>query len=206
VPYKLSSGGSRPGALGGKLSAENYDNSGLLMDVVAWSEIGGPIFRALKPNADAYVMSDDSNLFAAHSGFIGAGFKFHSLLVWDKIVPNRTRYYMKDSEFTLYLWKGRARDIRHGGSKRVVRLARPVGAVHPTQKPIELMRLYINNSSDPGDLVLDPFMGSGTTLVAAVNAGRRAIGIEKSPEHFEAACARVRAAVDANIQQKEHVT
>ncbi len=205
VPYKLSSGGSCPGALGGKLSAENYDNSGLLMDVVAWSEIGGPIFRSLKPNADAYVMSDDSNLFAAHSGFIGAGFKFHSLLVWDKIVPNRTRYYMKDSEFTLYLWKGRAVDINNGGSKRVWRGHRPADAVHNTQKPVALMQLYIENSSLPGQLVLDPFMGSGTTLVAAVQAGRGAIGIEKSPKHFETACARVRAAVDAHKLQEEQV-
>jgi len=51
--------------------------------------------------------------------------------------------------------------------------------------------------------VLDPFMGSGTTLVAAVQSGRHAIGVEKSPQHFEAACARVRAAVDTHNQQEE---
>ncbi|MGY9038403.1 MAG: DNA-methyltransferase [Rhodobacterales bacterium] len=202
-PYALSSGGSRPGAMGGKFSSTVYDNSGLLMDVVGWHEIGGPIFRALKPDADCYVMSEDSNLFAAHGGFIGAGFKLHSLLVWDKIVPNRTRYYMKDSEFTLYLWKGRAVDINNGGSKRVWRGHRPTDAVHNTQKPVDLMRLYIENSSLPDQLVLDPFMGSGTTLVAAVQSGRHAIGIEKSPQHFEAACARVRAAVDTHNQQEE---
>lgn len=54
---------------------------------------------------------------------------------------------------------------------------------------------YIANSSRAGDLVLDPFMGSGTTLVAAAMLGRRAVGIEKSPEHFEAACARLQAAL-----------
>ncbi|MCF7725760.1 DNA-methyltransferase [Sulfitobacter sp. M22] len=202
-PYALSSGGSRPGAMGGKFSSDVYDNSGLLMDVVGWHEIGGPIYRALKPDADCYVMSDDSNLFAAHGGFIGAGFKFHALLTWDKIVPNRTRYYMKDSEFTLFLWKGRAVDINHGGSKRVWREHRPADAVHNTQKPVALMQLYIENSSLRNQLVLDPFMGSGTTLVAAVQAGRRAIGIEKSPKHFEAACARVRAAVASHELQEE---
>ncbi len=204
-PYSLSSGGSRLGAMGGKFSSDVYDNSGLLMEVVGWHEIGGPIYRALKPDADCYIMSDDSNLFAAHGGFIGAGFKFHSLLVWDKIVPNRTRYYMKDSEFTLYFWKGRAADINNGGSKRVWRGHRPADAIHNTQKPVALMQIYIENSSLPGQLVLDPFMGSGTTLVAAAQAGRRAIGIEKSPKHFEAACARVRAAVDAHKLQEEQV-
>ncbi|MEM5541773.1 site-specific DNA-methyltransferase [Sulfitobacter sp. AS92] len=194
-PYKLTSGGNTSGAMGGKMASEVYDNTGLLMDVVKWQEIGGPIYRALGPNGDAYVMCEDKNLFAAHGGFLGAGFKFHSLLTWDKISPSRTRYYMKDSEFTLYLWKGAARDITNGGDKRITRMARPKGAVHPTQKPVELMAQYIANSSDADDLVLDPFMGSGTTLVAAAKLGRRAVGIEKSPEHFEAACKRVQAAV-----------
>lgn len=194
-PYRLTAGGNRAGAMGGKLSAANYDNSGLLMDVVEWSDIGGPIYRALSPDADAYVMCDDKNLFAAHAGFLRAGFRFHSLLTWDKIVPSRTRYYMKDSEFTLYLWKGRARDIAHGGDKRITRMPRPKDAVHPTQKPVELMSRYIANSSRPGDLVIDPFMGSGTTLVAATALRRRAVGIEKCPVHFEAACLRVQAAV-----------
>ena len=67
------------------------------------------------------------------------------------------------------------------------------------------MQFYIENSALSGQLVLDPFMGSGTTLVAAVQAGRRAIGIEKSPQHFEAACARVRAAVNGEIQHVEHL-
>lgn len=196
-PYRLTSGGAGSGAMGGKFSDQVYDNSGLLMDVVRWQDIGGPLFRALGPDGDAYIMCEDKNLFPAHGGFIGAGFKFHSLLTWDKISPSRSRYYMKNSEFTLYLWKGRARDIANGGDKRVTRMPRPKGAVHPTQKPVELMAMYIRNSSDSGQLVLDPFMGSGTTLVAAVEEGRRAIGIEKDEVHFEAACARVRAAVEA---------
>jgi site-specific DNA-methyltransferase (adenine-specific) len=200
-PYKLTSGGTGSGAMGGKFDDEVYDNTGLLMDVVRWAEIGGPLFRALGPDGDAYVMCEDKNLFAAHGGFLGAGFKFHSLLTWDKISPSRTRFYMKDCEFTLYLWKGKARDINNGGDTRVTQMPRPKDAVHPTQKPVELMAIYIRNSSDTGQLVLDPFMGSGTTLVAAVQEGRRAIGIEKDLAHFEAACARVQRAVDAKRER-----
>jgi site-specific DNA-methyltransferase (adenine-specific) len=196
-PYRLSSGGNTPGAMGGKFASEVYDNSGLLMDVVQWGQIGGPIYRALKADADCYVMADDRNIFAAHGGFLGAGFKCHAQLVWDKISPSRTRYYMKDSEFTLYLWKGRARDITDGGCKRIFKMARPKDAVHPTQKPVELMAMYIRNSSKEGDTVLDPFMGSGTTMVAAIEQGRFGIGIELDPDHFEAACLRVQAAVAA---------
>lgn len=190
-PYKLTSGGNTPGAMGGKFASEDYDNTGLLMDTVEWSKMGGPIFRALKADADCYIMSEDKNLSAAQAGFLGAGFKFHSLLVWDKISPTRTRYYMKDCEFTQYFWKGKARDIANGGDKRITRMARPKKPVHVTQKPVDLMAQYIDNSSQPGDIVLDPFAGSGTTLVAAMQLGRRGIGIEVDANNFDVAVERL---------------
>ena len=199
-PYRLTSGGTGSGAMGGKFDDEVYDNTGLLMDIVAWSEMGGPMFRALARDGDAYIMCEDKNLFAAHAAFLGAGFNYHGLLSWDKISPSRSRFYMKHQEFTLFLWKGKARDIANGGDKRGQTIPRPKDAVHPTQKPVELMAMYIRNSSQPGQVVLDPFMGSGTTLVAAVQEGRRAIGIEKDEAHFETACARVQAAVDAQLE------
>ncbi|TDE34145.1 site-specific DNA-methyltransferase [Antarcticimicrobium sediminis] len=66
---------------------------------------------------------------------------------------------------------------------------------HPTEKPWRLMRDILFDFTNPGDLVLDPFMGSGTTLVSAVLSGRRAIGIELNPDYFNMAVARVRVAV-----------
>lgn len=63
--------------------------------------------------------------------------------------------------------------------------------LHPTQKPVELMRYLIRTYSNPGDLVLDNVMGSGTTGVAAVREGRRFLGIEKDPGYFAAASARI---------------
>jgi site-specific DNA-methyltransferase (adenine-specific) len=62
---------------------------------------------------------------------------------------------------------------------------------HPTQKPVALMRELVQLVSDPGDLVLDPFMGSGTTGVACVQLGRRFIGIEIDERHFNTACRRI---------------
>jgi site-specific DNA-methyltransferase (adenine-specific) len=58
-------------------------------------------------------------------------------------------------------------------------------------KPIDLMRSIVRDYSRPGDLVCDPFVGSGTTLLAAVIEGRRAVGAEEKPEHFEIARARL---------------
>ncbi|WP_157946808.1 site-specific DNA-methyltransferase [Thalassobius sp. I31.1] len=191
-PYKLTSGGKNVGkGMSGKFDSEVYDNSGFLMKTVAWSHLAPPIYRALKPRADAYVMADDKNIFAAHDAFLGAGFRYHSLLDWDKITPSRTPYYMKNKEQVLFLYKGKARYINNGGSKRSFPCPRPDNAIHPTQKPLELLRHYIENSSQPGDLVLDPFAGSASTLIAAAQSRRRAIGIELSEEYFQAACQRL---------------
>jgi DNA modification methylase len=62
---------------------------------------------------------------------------------------------------------------------------------HPTQKPLSLMKWCIENYTQPGDTIFDPFMGSGTTGVAAVKTGRNFIGCEISPEYFAIAQRRI---------------
>lgn len=64
---------------------------------------------------------------------------------------------------------------------------------HPTEKPLSLMIELITLFTNPGDLILDAFMGSGTTLLAAAMTGRRAIGIDNSEEYFDIACERLSA-------------
>lgn len=63
-------------------------------------------------------------------------------------------------------------------------------AGHPTQKPIALMRWCIEQAGNP-ETILDPFMGSGTTGVAAIQLGRKFIGIEREPKYFDIACKRI---------------
>jgi DNA modification methylase len=75
------------------------------------------------------------------------------------------------------------------------RLGQRGSRVHPTQKPVELMLDLIQDFTEPGEVVLDPFAGSGTTGVAALRRGRRFIGIERMPDH--AATARERLAAEA---------
>ena len=66
--------------------------------------------------------------------------------------------------------------------------------LHPTEKPVSLMAELLADFTNEGQAILDPFMGSGTTGVAAVKLGRKFIGIEQKPEYFELACARLAAA------------
>ncbi|OYY06294.1 MAG: hypothetical protein B7Y72_02675 [Mehylophilales bacterium 35-46-6] len=78
-----------------------------------------------------------------------------------------------------YLWNGFQRangELRHG---------------HPTQKPIGVMKWCIGHLPENTQTVLDPFMGSGTTGVAAVQMGRKFIGIEREPKYFDIACRRI---------------
>ena len=69
--------------------------------------------------------------------------------------------------------------------------ARIVHNVHPTVKPIDLMRWLVRLAAPPGGCVLDPFTGSGTTAIAAVLEGRTFLGIEREPEYIDIACARI---------------
>ena len=63
--------------------------------------------------------------------------------------------------------------------------------LHQNQKPIELIERCILQHSEPGDIVFDGFLGSGTTAVAAVNTGRHYIGFELDEKYFDIACARL---------------
>ena len=65
------------------------------------------------------------------------------------------------------------------------------GAQHPTQKPVALMKWCIEQCKNNPQTIIDPFMGSGTTGVAAVQMGRKFIGIEREPKYFEIACRRI---------------
>lgn len=73
----------------------------------------------------------------------------------------------------------------------------PADREHPTQKPLGLMKWAVTNTVPPRGICLDPYMGSGTTGVAAVKLGRRFIGIEIESKYFDIACRRIQAAIDS---------
>jgi DNA modification methylase len=75
-----------------------------------------------------------------------------------------------------------------------MRRERDIEREHPTQKPVDVMKWCIEHLPEPSRTILDPFMGSGTTLVAAVKLGRHGIGIEREQRYFDIACRRIEAA------------
>jgi DNA modification methylase len=102
-------------------------------------------------------------------------------LVWDK----GQRINQSDGELA---WTSHAGALRIKVLNRVELMTD--GAEHPTQKPLRLMKWCLNQTRNDGS-VLDPFMGSGTTGVAAVLMGRDFIGIERDPAYFNIACKRI---------------
>jgi site-specific DNA-methyltransferase (adenine-specific) len=128
----------------------------------------------------------------------GPAVKYWRPMVWTK--PNARPNFNGNGpgmgfEMMGTWWKGEGRRTWNGGGRvgvfNVYNRKRPGG--HQTEKPIELMRELVALFSNPGDTVLDPFMGSGTTGVACLELGRKFIGIEKDPVSFEMAHARLKA-------------
>ncbi len=108
------------------------------------------------------------------------------VLVWDKMAPANDFADCELAWTNLPKAVRRIRFLWNGCMRR----ERDVAREHPTQKPIEVMRWCIGFISD-ANTILDPFMGSGTTGVAAVKLGRQFIGIEIEPRYFDIACRRI---------------
>jgi site-specific DNA-methyltransferase (adenine-specific) len=108
-------------------------------------------------------------------------------LIWDKM----QEFSNADSEYAWCSWDQTPRTFRFSRAQLATE-----GKEHPTQKPLSLMRWCIS-LVPVAETILDPFMGGGTTGVAAVKMGRKFIGIEISEKYFAIACKRIQAAIDA---------
>jgi site-specific DNA-methyltransferase (adenine-specific)/modification methylase len=111
-----------------------------------------------------------------------------SWFVWDK--EHGRGNCFSDCEFAWWSHGGPARIIRHRWNG-LLRDSQKGEHHHPTEKPVYVMQQILVRATESGELVLDPFMGSGTTGVACARLGRRFIGIEIEPKYFAIACERI---------------
>lgn len=124
-----------------------------------------------------------------------AGFSVKSVIVWDRVVHGMgdlKSTFAPRYDTCIFAVKG-SYAFPNGRPADVIQCQRINGADlrHPNEKPLDLMRRLIEATTKPNDLILDPFAGSGTTLVAALQSGRRYIGVELSPQHHETAQRRL---------------
>jgi site-specific DNA-methyltransferase (adenine-specific) len=135
-------------------------------------------YRALKKNAHLYVFCDAETMFVAKPIGEAAGFKFWKPLIWDKRTIGMGYHYRARYETILFFEKGKRR-LNDLGVPDVIEVPRVRGG-YPSEKPVEVGTVLVRQSTAPGDLVLDPFMGSGAFGVAAVLLGRNFAGTDTS--------------------------
>jgi len=194
-------------------------SSGLEEDFKFHKQWISAVRRVLKPEGTLWVSGTYHSIYAC--GFALQLLEFHILndIAWYKpnASPNLSRRYFTASHETL-IWARKDKDARHTFNYDAMRNGdfpkdiikspgkqmRSVWAIstprkwekrhgkHPTQKPEALLERVILSSTNEGDYVLDPFMGSGTTGVIAVRMGRYFIGIEREKEYYELALKRIK--------------
>jgi len=135
--------------------------------------------------------------FARWSLWLDEVIGFKQMVVWDKGPMGMGWHYRRSYETVLVAEKPGAACRWYDTSDRIENIIRkfrkiiPRADQHPTEKPIELPTFFLQLHTLPGHLVLDPFLGSGTTLVACARLGRRGIGIEIEPKYCKIAVDRI---------------
>ena len=135
--------------------------------------------RVLKKNSHMYVFANSAAMWELKPAIEAAtGLRFWKALVWDKECMGMGYHYRATYEVVLFFEKGK-RKLNNLGVPDVLHHRRLRGkALYPTTKPVGLFKTLITQSSDPGDLVLDPFCGSGSSGVAAMECHRSYLGVD----------------------------
>ena len=155
-----------------------------------FAELFAEVFRVLRRDTHFYLFCDAETMFVAKPEAERAGFRFWKPLVWDKRTIGMGYHYRARYEFVLFFEKGKRR-LNDLGVADVFSVPR-VHRGYPAEKPPAVSEILINQSSEPGQLVADPFMGSGSAGVAALRLGRRFIGTDLNPEAVRLAAGRLR--------------
>ncbi len=151
---------------------------------------------ALFPGDVAYVWHGALHATTVADSLIASGFNIRSQIIWakDRLILSRGDYHWQH-EPCWYAVRARGKGHWAGDRKQttlwhISHRDQDAETVHGTQKPVECMRRPVLNNSSPGQAVYEPFMGSGTTLIAAETTGRTCLGIELNPVYVDVAVAR----------------
>lgn len=161
-------------------------------DISFLDDLSRELYRVAKENTAHYIFCSYHNIDKFKQSF-EKYFKIKNILTW---VKNNTSMgdlsadFAPKTEFILFLQKGR-RNINGKRDSNVLEFKKTNNKLHPTQKPVDMIEFMISKFSDKGDVILDPFMGSGSTAVACINTNRSFIGIEIDNDYFNIAKERV---------------
>jgi DNA modification methylase len=154
-----------------------------------WLEAAKP---HLEPYNACYIFNSDSMYPALRQGMKDAGFYYSQMIIWLKnnVVMGR-KDFLPMHELIAYGWYGRHK-MERSKAKSVLFHPKPAKSkLHPTQKPVGLLRKLLPNSTRKGEGVYDPFLGSGSTAIACSHLGRWCVGIDVDPSYVATAIARL---------------
>jgi site-specific DNA-methyltransferase (adenine-specific) len=133
-------------------------------------ELFAEVYRVLKKDTHFYLYCDPETMFVAKPIAEAAGFKFWKPIIWDKKKIGMGYHYRARYECVLFFEKGK-RKLSDLGIADILEQPR-INNGYPAEKPPEISEILITQSTEPGQLVIDPFMGSGSVGVAAMRNGR----------------------------------
>ena len=196
-PYPTTSRGNA-GNSGGMLQKDiNKKGRVFTHNNINCKEYAPEFYRLLKDGSHCYVMTNHINLIDMLNTFTDVGFHFIKSLIWNKGNKIMGQYYMSQYEYILFFRKGKGKKINNCGTSDILSISNKKTKdkdgknIHDTEKPVELMEVLVNNSSQENELVLDPFMGVGSTGLACIKNNRNFIGIEIDENYFNIAKSRL---------------
>ena len=196
-PYPTTSRGNA-GNSGGMLQKDiNKKGKVFTHNNINCKEYAPEFYRLLKDGSHCYVMTNHINLIDMLNTFTDVGFHFIKSLIWNKGNKIMGQYYMSQYEYILFFRKGKGKKINNCGTSDILSISNKKTKdkdgknIHDTEKPVELMEVLVNNSSQENGLVLDPFMGVGSTGIACIKNNRNFIGIEIDENYFNIAKERI---------------
>lgn len=152
-------------------------------------ELFREIYRVLHKDRHFYLFCDPETAFVAKPLAEAAGFKFWKPLIWDKKRIGMGYHYRSRYEFVLFFEKGK-RKLNDLGIADIIECPRIYNG-YPTEKPVEVSEVLVRQSTQAGETVIDPFMGSGSVGVASVRLGRRFEGSDICAEAVDTARTRL---------------
>ena len=152
-------------------------------------ELFAEVYRVLRRNSHFYLFCDPETMFVAKPLAEAAGFKFWKPIIWDKMSIGMGYHYRARYECILFFEKGK-RKLNDLGVADILTCKRITGG-YPAEKPSSVSEVLIRQSSEPGQLVVDPFMGSGSVGVAAAAQGRAFLGNDLCAEAVDIARGRL---------------